>query len=452
MRTRHRIPTIFNLSMVDVLCCALGCVILLWLVNFREAKRRTVAVGETAARLADTQMRLDSANADLAATRRRLDAAAEDLAATRRQLAAAEQRARDLRGQYDAAQAKNVLASKSLAQLRTRLTDTEDRLAKQTQSGQMLSRDLAAAEKDRAALQDLLRKQETQVRATAKNADDLAGRLRDAEARAKKLREQLQTDQKALRDQTASADTRLLTLQKELTQARSRLDQLQEEKKLLAHQVARARVDAENRFAGIALTGRRVVFLVDMSGSMDYLDAQTPDANKWAAVRETLQKIIRSLPDLEKFQVVLFAREASFPLGTDGRWLTYDPKTSAQQIHKALTATKPKGATNMYAAFDAAFRFRAEGLDTIYVLSDGLPNVGPGLTAEQAKLKETEKAEVLGNYVRKLLRTTWNRPVAGQPRVRINTVGFFYESPDVGAFLWALARENDGSFVGMSRP
>src|SRR5215475_2298069 len=37
MRVRHRIPSIFNLSMVDVLCCALGCVILLWLINLREA-------------------------------------------------------------------------------------------------------------------------------------------------------------------------------------------------------------------------------------------------------------------------------------------------------------------------------------------------------------------------------------------------------------------------------
>jgi hypothetical protein len=36
--------------------------------------------------------------------------------------------------------------------------------------------------------------------------------------------------------------------------------------------------------------------------------------------------------------------------------------------------------------------------------------------------------------------------------VRINSIGFFYESPEVGAFLWALSRENDGSFVGMSKP
>ena len=41
---------------------------------------------------------------------------------------------------------------------------------------------------------------------------------------------------------------------------------------------------------------------------------------------------------------------------------------------------------------------------------------------------------------------------AGSQRVRINAIGFFYESPELGSFLWTLARENDGSFVGMSRP
>ena len=106
----------------------------------------------------------------------------------------------------------------------------------------------------------------------------------------------------------------------------------------------------------------------------------------------------------------------------------------------------------MYDAFDAAFRFRTAGLDTIYVLSDGLPNSGPGLTPEQTTLKEIERSEILAKHIRNLLRRTWNRPLAGQPRVRINTIGFFYESPDVGAFLWALARENEGSFVGMSKP
>jgi hypothetical protein len=48
--------------------------------------------------------------------------------------------------------------------------------------------------------------------------------------------------------------------------------------------------------------------------------------------------------------------------------------------------------------------------------------------------------------------TDRDRARTGQARVRINTVGPFYEGPDLGAFLWALAREHEGSFVGMSKP
>ena len=82
-----------------------------------------------------------------------------------------------------------------------------------------------------------------------------------------------------------------------------------------------------------------------------------------------------------------------------------------------------------------------------------MPIVGQGLTQEQeSNLKETERSEILARHIRNLLRKDWNREIAGRPRVRINTIGFFYESPDVGAFLWALARENEGSFVGMSKP
>ena len=66
MRTRHRIPTIFNLSMVDVLCCALGCVILLWLLNFREAKRRAAAAGQSNVALGQTRSQLEQSALELA--------------------------------------------------------------------------------------------------------------------------------------------------------------------------------------------------------------------------------------------------------------------------------------------------------------------------------------------------------------------------------------------------
>jgi hypothetical protein len=65
--------------------------------------------------------------------------------------------------------------------------------------------------------------------------------------------------------------------------------------------------------------------------------------------------------------------------------------------------------------------------------------------------REPELSDRLGKHIRKTLKTSWNREILNE-RVRINSIGFFYESPDVGAFLWAMSRENDGSFVGMSKP
>jgi hypothetical protein len=230
---------------------------------------------------------------------------------------------------------------------------------------------------------------------------------------------------------------------------------LQGAKRSLADEIDRVRAAADNRFAGVSLTGRRVIFLVDISGSMDLVDPRTADAAKWKGVKETLVKILTSLPDLEAFQVVLFSTEARFLFNDGADWVPYDKAASPAQVAEALNRVEPKGNTNMHAGFETALRFKARGLDTIYLLSDGLPNMGPPVPEEQARLlrdsgRETELSAQLARYVRTRLLQSWNP--RGGPRVRINAVGFFYESPDVGAFLWALTRENEGSFVGMSKP
>jgi len=87
------------------------------------------------------------------------------------------------------------------------------------------------------------------------------------------------------------------------------------------------------------------------------------------------------------------------------------------------------------------------------VLSDGLPNVGAGLPPDDAK--KMSEFHAVGNprsVCAQMLKTDWNKAVAGR-RVRINTIGFFIKAPMYGAFLWGAGpRENDGSFVGMSKP
>lgn len=430
MRTRHRAPTIFNLSMVDVLCCALGCVILLWLLNLRSAKDEAVRAGQ-----AGELLKQSSAEAE----------------ALRGRLRGSEQQAGDLAAKLQAMRADRDQAAQTaeataqdLAAARARLAELDKEMATLKAQGVADAARLSRLTKDRVD--------------AARRADDLASRLLDAEARVRDLRG-LADMVPDLRGKLADATARLRALEeeageqkKDATDASRRLAALEEEKKLLAHEITRARAAADNRFAGITLTGRRVVFLVDMSGSMELVDEKTPAPDKWAGVRDTLAKLMRSLPELEKFQVILFSTQVTYLLGNDNRWLDFD-KTSVERVQQALAVVKPRGDTNMFAALQATFRYRSAGLDTVYLLSDGLPNMGEGVSMEAAKrLSETERADLLGKHVLRTLRGDWNRDLSGRPRVRINAVGFFYESPDVGAFLWALARENDGSFVGMSKP
>jgi Mg-chelatase subunit ChlD len=297
-----------------------------------------------------------------------------------------------------------------------------------------------------------MRKTAEQVPELQSKYDLVSRKLTAAEARVRDLEQQ--------GEKMAATDTRLRDIERDLinrkaamAELQGQVDGLKREKDALVGQAAKAREAADNRFAGIQLTGRRVVFLVDMSGSMKLTDESTQAPEKWPTVIDTISRVMKSLPDLEKFQVIVFSEDANYLIGAGDEWQNFDPETSVSRVRQAMAQITPKGNTNMFSAFELAFRFRAKGLDTIYLLSDGLPNIGPGLTLEQSRnLKDTERSELLGKYIRTLLKQRWNRPELSSAKVRVNSVGFFYESPDVGAFLWALSRENDGSFVGMSKP
>ena len=62
MQIRHRTPTIFSIYMVDVLCCALGCVVLMWQYNLNEAEERAAAERAALESLALSNNFLDSSN------------------------------------------------------------------------------------------------------------------------------------------------------------------------------------------------------------------------------------------------------------------------------------------------------------------------------------------------------------------------------------------------------
>jgi predicted nucleic acid-binding Zn-ribbon protein len=455
MRPRRSPPSLVSMWMLDVFCCALGCVTLLWLLNTREAKSEAIRASAALTDLASTRENLAAAKADAEATRRTLNAQIDDL---RGKLVATADERDELAKQLAVARAESAALDQTLKATVARTVEQDDQLARKQKLARELAAKLAASQVTSDELAKLLRTTEKDRDAVLAKASELDERLNDADAKYRAALTESKEAKDALAamrktgDQLANATNANKTLQDRLDAMNATIIDLQGDKKKLADKYDKLRVDSDAKFAGIATTGKRVAFLVDISGSMKLVDEKTPEATKWPTVVETVGKVMRSIPDLEAFQVVTFSRTADvlFP----GGFQPYRGEQSIADVTRRLKAVEPVGDTNLYAGLDLAFRLRSTGLDTVYLFSDGLPTSGPGLTAEQeaAKIPDVMRSELLSKHLRDTLKRDWNLANAKGQRVRINAVGFFYESPDVGAFLWSLARENDGSFVGMSRP
>jgi predicted nucleic acid-binding Zn-ribbon protein len=495
MRVRHKTPTLVSMWMLDVFCCALGCVTLLWLLNTRQAGTALTDLNEVRAQLLSTSSELDHARVDLKLALTNLDATklrlnsevsqlTTQLGAVRtekdelaRKLGIAQAEAKAAQALLDStklalnsAEAKIEISAKDLAALRTKAEAADDLLKKKQKDVDALTKkatDVATAADE---LAKLIRKKDEEIAVLTKRSADAQKLLDDSAAKLASTKKELDAANAKTAEAMASAKSAatekdkdlaaaagtIKDLTKKINDANATIIDLQGEKAKLADKVDKVMRDAENRFAGIAMTGKSAVFVVDISGSMDKLDVNTPAPQKWPVVCETVAKVMRSIPTLERYQIIVFSSNARWLMSEDATWQKFEGEKSVTAVKNALLRTKPEGDTNMHAAFELVFALRSRGLDTVYLFSDGLPTSGPGLTQAQENanppLKENERGEILGKYIREKMTRDWNRPLSGADRVKVHAVGFFFESPDVGAFLWALARENDGSFVGMSRP
>ncbi|HEV3384269.1 MAG TPA: VWA domain-containing protein [Gemmata sp.] len=515
MRIRHKQPTLVSMWMLDVFCCALGCVTLLFLLNSRMASDEANANRTALIDLQTIREKLAAAVTSLDATRlklnseelgrRKLSASVSELEGMKlkltaeveqltrllstartekddlaKKLSTAQIDAKDAKALLDktqlalnSAEAKNVADAKELATIREKTTDADDLLRKKQKEVDVLAKKLMDSTTAFDDLTRLLRKKDDERATMVKQTSDLQKMLDDLNAKLAAANKQLETTAMAAKLAAAKAEADLTTVKtktsEELATARAQAKELlkkvddanasiidlQGDKQKIADKFDKFQKETEARFAGIVMSGKRVVFLVDISGSMGKKDANTADPTKWPIVTETVTKVMRSIPGLEKYQVIIFSSAAKWLFGT-GDWIDYRGARSLEDVSTALLKVKPYDDTNLYAGLELAFRLRPSGLDAVYLFSDGLPTSGPGLTvAEQNRqppLSELELGERLGKYIRGTLNSDWNRMIPGKPKVMIHSVGFYFDSPDVGAFLWSLSRENGGSFVGMSKP
>jgi hypothetical protein len=425
----------------------------LWLLNTRMAGDEARKVAVAVADLQNTKNALLATRDDADATRKLLSVEIDTLKA---KLIATTSEKNELAAKLAVANSDLATALSKLARAELAATATQEELAKKSKGLTDAAAKLALNLTTLADLNQLLRTREAAEAALAAKMKTAEAKLADVDAKLLALTQEnanatanLATMKKT-GDALTQAQATIRDLSKKVDDSNATIIDLQGDKAKLADKVDKLRIDNDSRFAGIALTGRRVVFLVDTSGSMKLVDDKTPAAAKWPTVVDTVTRVMRSLPELDQYQVVTFNRTAKY-LFDDSTWQRYDGERSQKRVKDALAAVNPQGDTNLHAGFDLAFALKPDGLDTIYLFSDGLPTSGPGLTPEQdKKLTDSERTDYHAKLMRQQLQRTWNPP--DRRRVRVNSIGFFFESPEVGAFLWALSRENDGSFVGMSKP
>lgn len=447
MRLRHRTPSIFSMSMLDILCCALGAAILLMLLNVGLAYQRAQAVNVAEKKAADRQGELNAVKTELVSAKGTIQSLASTKDDFQKTLTSMEANNNSLERELKEAKAL-------LQQAEADRKETEKLLANAVVNNKEATTENASLRKQMSKQADKLTDAEGIIPELRKNLDDAIEKGTKANERAMAI----EADLLKLRKQMEEAGIKLAAKEKEAQAAidaasldKKTLRTLLDEQRSTSGRLRQQLQVASQRFAGVDLTGKRVIFLIDMSGSMAAIDSKTLSPAKWPEVCNTAGQVLKSLPEVEKYQIILFSDEVNYPMGGKDGWLDFDREKTPDAVRDALLKITPKGNTHMYDAFKTAFNFKAQGLDTIFLFSDGLPNIGPGGLAQVRDDEESQaqNAALLGNYLRNTLKKDWN--ATGIP-VRIHAVGFFYESPALGAFLWALTRENGGNFVGMSKP
>lgn len=213
-----------------------------------------------------------------------------------------------------------------------------------------------------------------------------------------------------------------------------------EEREEKRRRAALGTVEGGTTFYGIPVRSKRAMFVLDRSGSMA-LPAlwkprpETPSGEgakpevigdrKIDVCRYELKRAIRMLPEDARFNVLFYNRDARF-LNPDG--LLEATKSNRERAQRFIDGVEPTGRTNI---FDTLERALAAGdVDTVFLLSDGMPNCG-----------QYESSEEIRDQIRGL------NP---GPRLVIHTI---YTGEEKGGeeLMRRLAEENGGTFVDRSK-
>lgn len=168
-------------------------------------------------------------------------------------------------------------------------------------------------------------------------------------------------------------------------------------------------------YHGVPVTSLRIIFCLDISGSMDSEVAGGPKETRLTMAKKELARVLSSLDRAAQVNVVFFG-DAAEP------WMRQlvPVKPNLSSALRRIEAVKTKGATNIFDTLELCFTDSA--VDTIYLLSDGEPNGGkfsdPGDILREVRRMNRARQIVIhtislgpSEFMRKLAEENWGKYV-----------------------------------------
>ncbi|HEX5137029.1 MAG TPA: HEAT repeat domain-containing protein [Planctomycetota bacterium] len=185
----------------------------------------------------------------------------------------------------------------------------------------------------------------------------------------------------------------------------------------------------------------RILFVVDVSGSMEWPESKAGDPNRIAVAKRELVKAIKALDEKTLFNVATFAGHVS-------TWKK-DGEVPANEANKKAAlawiegALLPRGATNTYGALIEGFE-RNPLIDTIFFLSDGIPSTG--------KYEVPEEILIKLRYANRFRRVIINTIALAIGKPAIEKAEKYEDPEEMAAFMRLLAEWNGGTCVDIRTP
>jgi HEAT repeat protein/Mg-chelatase subunit ChlD len=142
-----------------------------------------------------------------------------------------------------------------------------------------------------------------------------------------------------------------------------------------AEELRRLKQVTNSKFFGIRIISHRVIFIIDVSGSMEEkMVTQFEGGSSLTRMAVAIRELIASIKSMDRgalFNIIIFSSEVD-PWLEDG--IAGANQAERDEAEAFVARLKPGGGTNLYDSIKMAFG--DPDVDTIFILSDGEPTVG----------------------------------------------------------------------------